>query len=259
LFDVCLVGGGEGAFGSVRFSETLGAFQLANPDGSEVVLPQENIEGALAKLRLFQTGMTPETLRSGFNTPFNTMFMPAEYLTINCCPECYIVGHTVFCPPCEPEPPPSPSTPTNFVQTNVRDIGNGVLQFSYSWDSTSGSLADLSNCLVRENVTYPGTGGFHWPSPPYAVETAPNPTFVTVAGTDGGFEDQQHAGFMKPYVFNQFTANQKFQYMCTDVQNGAWRDFPNPPGSIVRTVEQAPIVWRYTVTKSGSSASMTLP
>ncbi len=86
--------------GSVRFSETLGAFQLANADGSEIVRPNESLEGALAKLHLHQTGMTQEDLQSGFSAPFNTMFMPAEYLTINCCPECYYRGGTWYCPPC---------------------------------------------------------------------------------------------------------------------------------------------------------------
>ncbi len=140
------------------------------------------------------------------------------------------------------------------------DAGNGVLHFSYDWDSTTGRLADLSNSQVRENVAYPGTGDFSWPSPPYAVESAPNPALVAVPATDGGFEDfNEHPGFLKPYVSNSFTANQKFQYSCTNFQSGAWIDFSFTPGAIQRTVEQAPIIWRYQITKSGSSASTTLP
>lgn len=88
------------AFGAVRFSETLGTFQLANADGSEVVLPNDPIEGALAKLHIYQAGMSQKALQSGFSAPFNTMFMPAEYLTINCCPECYYDGEEWYCPPC---------------------------------------------------------------------------------------------------------------------------------------------------------------
>src|SRR5258708_17101159 len=87
-------------FGSIRFSDTLGTFQLANADGSEIVLPQESVEGALAKLYLFQAGMTQNALRSGFGAPFNAMFIPAEYLTINCCPACYFDGNQWYCPPC---------------------------------------------------------------------------------------------------------------------------------------------------------------
>lgn len=97
------------AFGAVRFSESLGTFQLANSEGSEVVRPQERIEAALGKLHLYEAGMTEKALWSGFNAPFNNMFVPAEYLTINCCPECYFSGHEWYCPPCEPPPSPLPT------------------------------------------------------------------------------------------------------------------------------------------------------
>src|SRR5262249_459725 len=73
-------------YGTVRFSESLGTFQLANADGSEIVRPHENIEGALVKLHLIMAndvpGMTKQDQQNEFNAPFNTMFMPAEYLTI---------------------------------------------------------------------------------------------------------------------------------------------------------------------------------
>src|SRR5262249_6484861 len=87
-------------FGSVRFSEALGAFQMANADGSEIVRPHERVEGALARLHLFQSGMTQNSLQSGFNAPFNAMFIPSEYHTINCCPECYYDEDGWYCPPC---------------------------------------------------------------------------------------------------------------------------------------------------------------
>lgn len=77
--------------GTVRFSETLGTFLLANADGSEIVLPHENPEAALAKLHILAhlpPNATQQDLQNAFNVPFNTMFMPGEYLTINCCPSC---------------------------------------------------------------------------------------------------------------------------------------------------------------------------
>ena len=49
--------------------------------------------------------------------------------------------------------------PCNYTKTSGLDIGDGVLQFKYAWDSTSGALADLSNCFVGENVVYPGPAG----------------------------------------------------------------------------------------------------
>ena len=61
------------SFGSVRFSDTLGTFQLADADGSEIVRPQESVEGALAKLHLYAPDLSRKALLSGFNTP-GTMF-----------------------------------------------------------------------------------------------------------------------------------------------------------------------------------------
>jgi YD repeat-containing protein len=95
-----------GLIGSARFSETLGTFQLSGSDGTEVVRPQERFQAALKKLFLYDSSASARELRSGFNIPFNTMFMPAEYVTINCCPECYDDSGEWYCPPCFPPPPP---------------------------------------------------------------------------------------------------------------------------------------------------------
>jgi YD repeat-containing protein len=95
-----------GLIGSARFSETLGTFQLSGSDGTEIIRPQERVHAALKKLFLYDSSATAKELRSGFNIPFNTMFMPAEYVTINCCPECYDDSGEWYCPPCFPPPPP---------------------------------------------------------------------------------------------------------------------------------------------------------
>jgi hypothetical protein len=152
--------------------------------------------------------------------------------------------------------------PTNFRPTSVSNQGNGVLIFVYQWDSTTGSLGDLSQCNIREYVAYPGTGNFSWPSPPYVAGQSPNPTVTNppIPATDGSVGDQNsHPGFLKPYVYNQFSANQKFQYSCSNYLGGAWVDFTFAPGAIVRTVDQPSLAWRYTITKSGSSATTGLP
>ncbi|HXO38785.1 MAG TPA: hypothetical protein VN872_09100, partial [Candidatus Acidoferrum sp.] len=97
-----------GLLGSIRFSETLGTFQLSGTDGTEVVRPNDGVQSALKKMFLYDNSASARELRSGFNIPFNTMFMPAEYLTINCCPECYNDSGQWYCPPCF-SPPPDPS------------------------------------------------------------------------------------------------------------------------------------------------------
>lgn len=82
--------------GPVRFSEMLGAFQLANPDGSEIVTPESAIEQPLQKMRLVAAGTPLRARQAEFSRPFNTLFMPSEYASINCCPLCTINGR---CPP----------------------------------------------------------------------------------------------------------------------------------------------------------------
>lgn len=96
-----------GLIGSARFSETLGTFQLSGSDGTEVIRPNDGIQSALKKLFLYDSAASARELRSGFNIPFNTMFMPAEYVTINCCPECYDDDGEWYCPPCFEPPPPA--------------------------------------------------------------------------------------------------------------------------------------------------------
>ena len=84
------------ALGSVRFSETLGTFQLANSDGTEIVTPDGVIEQPLQRMRLVAGGTPLRARQAEFSRPFNTLFMPAEYASINCCPLCTING---YCPP----------------------------------------------------------------------------------------------------------------------------------------------------------------
>ncbi len=96
-------------FGTIRFSEELGTFELSNSDGTDIARPQANIELALEKMFLTSNSIPAKGLRSGFNIPFNTMFMPAEYASINCCPECFYDGSEWDCPPCSGGGNPNPS------------------------------------------------------------------------------------------------------------------------------------------------------
>jgi len=112
-----------GLIGSARFSETLGTFQLSGADGAEVVRPNDGIQSALKKLFLYDSSASAKELRSGFNIPFNTMFMPAEYVTINCCPECYDDSGEWYCPPCFIPPPPPVPVDTRITST----VSNGSL------------------------------------------------------------------------------------------------------------------------------------
>ena len=95
-----------GLLGTLRFSESLGTFQLPNSNGEEIVTPEQAIEQPLEKLNILADGTLLQLRQPIFNRPFNPMFIPAEYATINCCPMCII--NPARCADCDPGSPPPP-------------------------------------------------------------------------------------------------------------------------------------------------------
>ena len=90
-----------GNFGAVRFSENLGTFQLANGDGTEIITPETLLEESLEKQALVSDDGAPlQNRQNSFHRPFNSLFMPAEYATINCCPLCRF-GSEIWCANCD--------------------------------------------------------------------------------------------------------------------------------------------------------------
>jgi sugar lactone lactonase YvrE len=155
--------------------------------------------------------------------------------------------------------------PINYHQVGPGvDQGGGVLFFNYAWQSSDGYLADLGNCWVGELVTYPGTANpYVYANPPYAFgDSSPNPTILwgSVTAAEGkGTDKHSPKPFMKPYVFNSFTAKQNYRYTCLGL---APVNFPGWVGiQLTRTVRLNATTgcWTYTVTKSGYSASLCLP
>ena len=123
-------------FGTVRFSESLGTFQLANASGNEIITPETTIEQALEKLTLVEHTTPLKKRQNLFNRPFNTMFMPAEYASINCCFSCSLANCRTTtltgdsdtsdcCPPCEPSPPGGSPPPPNDFTLNAQTITDG--------------------------------------------------------------------------------------------------------------------------------------
>jgi hypothetical protein len=152
----------------------MGTFQLANADGSEIIRPQEIVENALAKLYLFQAGMTQKALHNGFGAPFNAMFIPAEYLTINCCPECYFDGSEWYCPPCSgggggADPPTITSIdpdPIMIGTNNIQITINGTNFGSGPTVNLPQGVTNLNNggntntrIVITVNVTFNSTIG----------------------------------------------------------------------------------------------------
>ncbi len=153
------------------------------------------------------------------------------------------------------------AVPTNYTQTSGYGDASGVLHFQYTWDSNTGNLADLSACTVREYVTYPGSSPFNWPSPPYLETSTPFPVTLGGPGTTGTASDtHSYPGFQQAYTANSFTATQYYQYVCPCSNGGQPVDLMGPL-SISRTVYFSTPngLWTYQASKSGVSASTTLP
>ena len=49
------------------------------------------------------------------------------------------------------------ATLTNFRKVASSDAGGGTLHFRYLWDSSTGHLNDLANCVFGEKVSYPAS------------------------------------------------------------------------------------------------------
>jgi len=148
------------------------------------------------------------------------------------------------------------ATPTNFHQVGSGTDNSGTLHFNYAWDSSTGKLSDLNACTVGEIVNYPSGNPYSWPSPMSRSTT--NPTVIDLAATSGSFGDDHEppTSFTKPYSASSFTATQNYRYKCPCAASGNYVNMAGP-NDIVRSVTQnTDGSWKYTVTKSGSSATI---
>jgi hypothetical protein len=151
------------------------------------------------------------------------------------------------------------ATPTNFTATQGATLPDGTLTWTYSFQSSSGSLSDLSACQVGETVFYPGSAATYvWPLP--MVQSTANPTTIYGPATGGGFQDRNGApnSYQKPYSAASFSATQRLQWECSNYQGGAWQRFV-PDITITRAVHLSGSTWQYTITKAGASATANLP
>ena len=150
--------------------------------------------------------------------------------------------------------------PTGFRQVVGEPRGGGVVHFEYVWGSSTGRNPDLgtSGCTVFEYVTYPGPDPYYWPNPPWVQSNqnpgiSPNPG---IPGQNGSLPDDHLPGtFGSSKAEATFTATQYYRYSCT-CNNSSNVNLAGPI-SITRSVSQNPNgTWKYTITKSGVSASI---
>jgi hypothetical protein len=158
--------------------------------------------------------------------------------------------------------------PTNFRQTSWSATG-GTLNFEYTWDSSTGNLADLRGCKLGEYVLY-RADELSSASPPFPWITSQyrNPTeSYPRDGPDGSFPDS-HAtpsdpatptvtnpnGFVKPYSTKSITATQWYRFTCPCYNGGNFVNLLGPL-EIVRSVDtNSDGTWHFVITKSGVSA-----
>src|SRR5205807_670760 len=149
-----------------------------NASGNEIITPETTIEQALEKLTLVEHTTPLKKRQNLFNRPFNTMFMPAEYASINCCFSCSLASCRTTaltgdsdtsdcCPPCDPPPPggippdpPPPPTLTCTPATVTRGqnvacsvSANGSVTYS-GWTFTDGTNMVSPN---RSSSSWSGT------------------------------------------------------------------------------------------------------
>jgi len=157
--------------------------------------------------------------------------------------------------------------PVNFAFYSANNLPNGTIQFSYTWQSSSGNISDISSCIVGEDVSYPGSSPtYQWPAPMVASTT--NPTIVNVQGnnsigtnstTTAGMGDLQSApsSYTKPYQSASFQATQIYQWACPNYNDGGFYRF-TPNITITRSVSQnSSGQWIYQFTKSGFTSTYT--
>ncbi|MBZ0303811.1 MAG: DUF4157 domain-containing protein [Anaerolineae bacterium] len=152
--------------------------------------------------------------------------------------------------------------PINWVHgPGAADHGADAIQINITWQSSTGNLADLSNCQVREVVNYDPI-----PNPPF-IWNPPNPTILTVAGTAGAGQDTHSyppglkTGITNPRTDGTAVAHQVYQWRCTGTGcSGSWTDFPGESYDITREVFPEFVrlnPWRYRVTKQGTGTGNT--
>jgi hypothetical protein len=158
----------------------------------------------------------------------------------------------------------STAIPVNFTTYSEKNLSNGTMQFSYTWQSSSGRINDIASCIVGEDVSYTGPNPYPWPAPMVGPST--NPTILNVQGNNNtglpnsaGMADYQIApsSYAKPYQQNSFQATQIFQWACPNYNDGAFYRF-TPNITITRSVvKNSSGQWIYQVTKFGFTSTYT--
>ena len=155
------------------------------------------------------------------------------------------------------------------IPINLKEEGwkarGGKLQFAYTYGSSTGSLADLKDCAIWENVQYPGTADpYVWPNPPWN-DAWSNPTVhpMVTNGAQGKFVDTHRVpAWAKTLATADVTAKQFYSYDCPCANGklpvrtmaGTQKDVLDIRRRVLANKDGG--TYRYVVNKSGGSAQI---
>ncbi|MFN7938833.1 MAG: hypothetical protein U0R19_36225 [Bryobacteraceae bacterium] len=125
----------------------------------------------------------------------------------------------------------------------------GSLYFEYTWESSTGNLADLTGCTVQERVDYYGATPYN-PPPPFNA-ALDNPTTGTPVPASYGELGDTHSLTKldeSKLVESSFVATQRYEFHCP-CQEGVLRG----PIMIQRRIFQIDGIWVYELKKEGVS------
>ncbi len=186
-----------GSLGALRFSEILGTFQLSNSEDDEIATPELAIEQPLEKLNIIFDGTPLQQRQILFNRPFNPMFIPAEYASINCCPVCTI--RPPYCADCDPPPPPPP---IGTMTCNSTSIARGQ-QLSCTGAGDAGSTFAWKFVSGQQTVQPAGAGpGATWSG----IIVTSGTVFLNITFSDGSVQSFQSAITVTPRTNFAFAA-----------------------------------------------------
>jgi len=163
-----------------------------------------------------------------------------------------------------------PAHPVNFRCVSASSDSGGVLHYDYAWDSSTGNLADLDGCTIKERVSYGNNVGgvhgvyentgqtFYIPPAPFAGKFANPQIYGGTSGTTGSERDDHYVPSIPGsptipglYEYGAFNVAQEYIYTDDNSDPNNPNDYTvlRGPIDIDREVYAPGMNWIYRITK----------
>ena len=136
----------------------------------------------------------------------------------------------------------------NFKTTSLRALQGGSIQHQASWESDSGSLADLGHVRVREEITWGAAAQDVAPLLESGYRNAGGHTgmgaIAMSPGTAGSMSDTHNIQGAFESSIENLPGNGPYSYVCQQVyqvsndSGNTWQNIPNSNYEIIRTVSK---------------------